>query len=744
MNACLRPALRNLTLAVLSALVLPIAHAAPVADDPGSQKKLMDAVEVTATGQTTALSSTKTQTPLIETPQSISVITSEEMDLRGVHTVAEALSYSAGVQAEASGIDSRVDEVSVRGFGAGGFSSNNNFVDGLRLPAGGQWTRTAFDPYALQQIDVLKGPSSVLYGQSAPGGLVNLVSKLPQAREFGEIMLQSAGYTDLDRWQHQLAGDFGGSANADGSVRYRMVGLYRDGETQIDRTSNSRLLLSPSVSWDVSDATSVTLLAQYQRDDGGSTYQFLPATGTLYSSNGRRIELDAYLGEPDWNRFDRDQSLVAAFIEHRFKDDLTLRTNLRYTRIDTLYQVTVLAGDTVTRCGTIPGCIPGQTINRRAVQGDGGSEGWTGDVQLEYALQWGAATHTLLVGSDYFHTDWEHYRDLVTASQVLPLLNIFDPEPRGSSTFADSLNPQVYTETLSRQSGLYVQDQIALGNWRFALGGRYDDARDEALNAITGITTITEADASTWRAGAVYLTDFGLAPYLSYSESFQPSTGSYFDGAPFDPTTGVQVEAGLRYQPSNSGMFVTLAGYEIKQQNITTPDPDPGHICGGGTCTVQTGEGTVRGVELEARATLTTGLAVIATTTFSDAEVSRTNLANQLGNVLPQVPDRMASLFLDYRFAAGALDGLDIGGGARYVGESFGDTANTLAIPSYTVFDLLARYELGALSADLDRWTVTMNARNLANRRYVATCGSVAACYYGSGRTVSLRVQYAW
>lgn len=273
------------------ALVPPLALAAAPMD--ASQ---LEEVVITATGRSTATSTTKTDTPLIETPQSISVITREEMDVRAVHTVAEALAYSAGVQAEAFGIDSRVDEVTVRGFGAGGFSSNNNFVDGLRLPSGGQWTRPGFDPFGLQQVDVLKGPSSVLYGQTAPGGMVNLVTKRPSASATHEVMVQNAGYTDLSHWQQQVAADFGGSIRDDDSLLYRIVGLARDGDTQVDETKNSRYYLSPSLTWEAGANTSLTLLGQYQRDEGGSTYQFLPATGTLYESNGRRIEIDAYLG----------------------------------------------------------------------------------------------------------------------------------------------------------------------------------------------------------------------------------------------------------------------------------------------------------------------------------------------------------------------------------------------------------------------------------------------------------------
>lgn len=699
----------------------------------------LEAVVVTATGLSTAAATTKTATPLIESPQSISVITREEMDVRAVATVADALAYSAGVQAEAFGIDSRVDEVSVRGFGAGGFSSNNNFVDGLRLPSGGQWTRPSFDPFGLQQVDVLKGPSGALYGQTAPGGVVNLVSKRPTFARAGELMLQSSGYTSLGRWQWQAAGDFGGPVGDSRALAWRLVGLGRDGQTQIDETSNSRYYASPSLTWKAGERTTWTLLGQYQRDRGGSTYQFLPATGTLRASNGHRIALDEYLGEPDWNRFDRDQQLMGSFLEHRIGDVLVLRNNLRFTHLDTLYRVTVLQGDTVTDCAAvpaIPGCIAGQTIRRRAVQGVGESDGIATDTQLEWRVATGRIGHTLLGGFDFFSTRWEHYRDLVSSSLVLPLLDFYDPAPRGSAGYGTGLAPQIYTQTRSRQTGFYLQDQIAVGNLRVAIGGRHDTARDRAFNPVSGAITVTRADAFTGRIGAVYLLDSGLAPYASYSESFQPASGTYFDGRPFDPVTGQQIEFGIRYQPPGSHAFLTLGAYAITQQNIGTPDPDPAHVCGGGTCQVQTGEGRVKGLELEGRATLPFGMAVIITATRTDGEVTRTNVTGQRGHTLPQVPDWMASAFVDYRFR-GPLEGFGMGGGLRYTGNSVGDVANTLDIPGHTVMDLFARYDFRGVS-------LSVNARNLANKTYVATCGSVASCYYGSGRTLSVRAQYRW
>ncbi|TNE62609.1 MAG: TonB-dependent siderophore receptor [Alphaproteobacteria bacterium] len=726
-----------------TSLVLSTSILADEAPRKGKEEDITEIV-VTATGATRSLAATKTGTPLIETPQSMSVITREEMDLRGVHTVAEALAYTSGVQSEASGIDSRVDDVSVRGFSAGGFSSNNNFVDGLRLPTGGQWTRTSFDPFGLAQIEVVKGPASVLFGQVAPGGIVNMMSKRPEDTAHGEVMVQAAGFTELDRWQFQAAGDFTGPLNDSGTLRYRMVALARDGQTQIDETSNSRYYVAPSLAWVPNADTELTLLTQYQRDEGGSTFQFMPATGTLYESNGERLPLDAYIGEPEWNTFDRNQLLAGYAFRHSFSDTVELRQKFRYTHIDTLYQVSVLRGDTVTDCGAMEGCIAGQTINRRAVQGKGESDGLALDTQLQAEMTTGSVSHTLLFGADYFHTDWEHYRDAVSGAVVLPLLDFYNPEYRGASTYGDNLSPQIYTETVSKQTGLYAQDQMAVGNLRLTLGGRYDWAKDDSYNPVADATTLTEADAFTWRAGAVYLFDNGVAPYFNYSESFQPSSGTYYDGTAFDPTTGQQYEAGIRFQPAGSQAFITFGAYQITQQNITTPDPDPSHICGTSTCSVQTGEGRIKGLELEGKATLSEDLALVGSASYMKGEITETNTASQLGNKLAAVPDYMASLFIDYRLPEGVLHGLGLGGGVRYVGETYGDANNTLAIPSYTLFDLLVRYDFGADNERLEGLVLSVNLRNLANERYVATCTSVASCFYGSGRTMNVRLQYSW
>ncbi|EMD83304.1 TonB-dependent siderophore receptor [Pacificimonas flava] len=744
-------------------LIALLCSAAPVgAQDRGQDESAEAAgrdrtIVITATGLSSATSTTKTDSPIIESPQSISIINQDEIDLRAATTVSEALAYTSGVQASQFGIDSRTDEISIRGFGAGGFSSNNNFVDGLRLPAGGQFTRFSFDPFALQQIEVLKGPSSVLYGQTAPGGIVNMVSKRPTSTFQGHLIGQVQGFSGLDDWSGRIGADVSGPLNGPGSLQGRLVGLAQSGGTQIEEVENSRYYVSPSLTFAPDSDTSWTLLGQYQRDEGNATYQFLPATGTYFETNGGYIANDANLGEPDWNTFDRDQILIGSFFEHRFDDTLTFRSNARYTHIESLYRVSVLSGDTVQDCDTEPAgiaagenCIPGRTIGRRAIQAEGTSDGIALDNQLQFDLSTGPIEHTLLAGVDYFHTEWEHFRDLVTLpglppGQVDPLFDILNPQPRGSDNYEANLAPQIYGAAESDQTGIYFQDQLALGGLRVTVGGRFDSATDDNRNLTNDTAYRTKADDFTWRAGGVYLFDNGLAPYFSYSESFLPQLvdpSSTLTGEPFLPTTGRQYEAGLRYQ-GGRGIYLSAGAFDITQQNVPTRDPG-GTLCGRLVCQIQAGEARVRGLEFEGRASLPTGTTLIASATHLDSEVTEDTNESIVGNAIPQVAKYLASLFVNQRIDGGALAGLGFGGGVRYTGRSYGDTNNVFHMQDYTLFDLFLRYDLDNAAAMFDGVSLSLNAQNIADKRYVVTCSSPQSCYYGQGRTLTARVQYRW
>ncbi|CUJ67540.1 TonB-dependent siderophore receptor [Achromobacter dolens] len=724
-----RPARRRAVYPLLLAL-LGQAGVAFAVDEPVS----LEAVTVNAYRPAETIGgSTKTDTPLREVPQSVSVIERREMDLRGVRNLNEAARYTAGVLPESQGIDNRVDDLYIRGFDAGSFGANV-MLDGLRAPSDSSlsWNRTSFNTWNLERVEVLKGPSSVLYGQLAPGGMVNQVSKLPTLGEEQVVQLQVDGHG-----RRQTAFDLGG-ANGDENVLWRLVGLYGDGATQIRHTDHEQWFIAPSATIYFNDhATRLTLHGLYQKDRGGSTFQFLPYQGTVVPAAEGYIKNTTFLGEPDWNTYNRDIWTAGWQLEHQFNNAWKFSQNARYTHVDSLYRATVgngVRGAALTNLNTL---IGGRILNRRAVQGEGDSDAQTIDTRIEGKFGTGPLTHTMIAGFDWQKTDWTFLRQAATVSPAVIAINVYDPV-YSHYDFEPTLAKQMSTRETDSQYGVYLQDQIALDRWRFTLGGRQDWTRMDSLNRLTGVRQVTRDEAFTGRAGVTYLFDNGLAPYFSYSESFQPTGGTTRAGNAFKPTTGTQWEAGLKYEPRYIDGMITLSAYELSQQNVLTADPlneaDEAYQ-------VQTGKVRVRGVELEGRITPLRGLSVIGAVTRMDSKVVRNN-DGYAGNRMIRVPDWIGSMWVDYTFHSGPLAGLGMGAGVRYVGATYGDLANNLHIPAYTLFDAALRYDAGKIGGM--NLQLALNGSNLADKRYVATCSAATSCYYGTGRTVMATARLSW
>jgi iron complex outermembrane receptor protein len=730
-------------LAAFTFLGIPTAGLAQepaISEDDASTE--LPAMEVTAQKVATHSSTgTRTQTPIIETPQSISAITRAELDARNVQRLTEAVSYTAGVLAADQGMDSRWDGLRIRGYNAGSDTSNF-YLDGLRGPSGGQWTKGQFDTFGLERVEVVKGPSGVFYGLVTPGGLVNAVSKRPAEDPYRSIGLQYGSHDTI-----QGSFDFSGPTGIEG-LNYRIAGLYRDGDAEVDHTELSRIFLAPSLTWQITDKTSLTLLAQYQQDDGGATFQFLPTVGTLTRGPFGYIDNTTFLGEPEWNAYDREQYAIGYQFEHQFNEHLTFRQNLRYTHVDNHYRAMV--GGT----GSTP-----TTFGRRAIIGDGSSEGLAVDTLLEGKFETGKVKHTLVGGVDYVYSDWSHLRLVNSASGVVgPPINIYNPVyTRGIGAKLENsttwTGPDV--DATESQLGIYLQEQAVLGPWHATLGVRHDWHRvDYDQVTLTGAdyeghgtktapnNFVVSPSETTWHGGLLYLFENGLAPYVSYTTSFEAAPYANLDineNPLQESVESEQYEIGLKYAPWEKALF-TASFFELTEQNgeVQIQASPPRYA--------QIGESRTRGFEFEGRLELAEGLDVVGTYTYLDTEVkkSSTLLSAQEGNRLPGVPEHMASLWLNYTFKQTALEGLSLGGGVRYVGGSFGDAANTIEVPSYTLYDAAISYDLGKASASLAGATVRLSATNLSDKRYVATATGSTSAFYGSGRQVNLGLNYRW
>ena len=738
---------------LLPALLLAGAAQAQATPDGASEVTELDAVQVNAYRVTTHSSgATKTDTPIAEIPRSISVIAREELDARGAINLNEAMRYVAGVVLESTGQDNRYDDFRIRGFSAGS-ESGAMTVDGLRAPPpGSAWNRGKIDTWNLDRVEVLKGPSAVMYGQVAPGGLVNQVSKTPEP---GQRQVLQLGVDGHGTWSSAF--DVGAGTGDDRHL-FRLVGRYADGGTQIDTVEQQHWFLAPSYTFQVADKTRLTLLGYYQEDDGGSTYQFLPMDGTLVPTRYGYMDNSTFIGEPEWNTWDATVWHAGWLLEHAFNDSWTFSQSARHMHVDSLYRAIV------TNQGLLP---DGRTQQRRQVMGLGDADTDGIDNRLVGTFSTGAADHTLLSGVDWRSGDWS--ADRHQGPRALPSdprnprpIDIFNPVHTGlPAGFPNSIG---LGGGKSTQTGVYVQDQIALDKWRFTLGGRYDWYKDESWSqACSGTgtcqprsaTTTLKNEAFSGNAGALYMFDSGFSPYLSYAEPFEPSTRTAldsYDGHAFDPTRGKQWEVGVNYQPASFDGLVTLAAYDLRKKDDAIVDTDHGNVCGAngaGTCYISAGETRVRGVELEARVTPVQGFSVIGAASHMDSELVRSGTAWE-GKALAMVPDWMASLWADYTFQSGPMKGFSFASGVRHNGATLlvvsgigiAGSGYPEKIPAYTLWDAAIRFDLSQVSqANL---LMSLNIGNLADKRFVTTCTGISSCWFGSGRTVTATARWEW
>ena len=665
---------------------------------------------------TTTTAGTKTDTPLIEVPQSISVVTAAQIREQNPQTLGDAVRYIPGIVVQ-EGFNRTDDPFIIRGFDVR-TNPGVMFRDGLKVPL--PHYSVMSEPYALDRIEVVKGPASVLYGQASPGGIVNVVSKRPTDTPLRELQVSGGSHNNK-----QIAGDFGGSLDEEGKLTYRLTGLARNADTMIDHIPDDRVYLAPALTWRISPDTSLTFLASYMKNKTINSAGY-PLEGSVLPNPNGRISRDRFTGEPDWSKWNQEVGNIGYQFAHRFNDTWQFKQNLNYAqsrnRVNHAYWSTWVPGSNFT------------TADRGAYRRDDDAHGVSVDNQFEAKWQTGRFKQNVLFGLDYTETSFTR-KQFAGVNNLSPI-NFYHPVYGSDVIIPDT--PNTYTNEKRSQVGLYLQDQIKFDDKLvLVLGGRYDSADGKTRNKLTNVSTRTDDNAFTYRAGLLYLADNGLAPYISYSTSFQPQTGTTSPArgtTPFDPTKGKQWEAGVKYQPNGSNSFITASVFELTRTNVPTTDLD------NPIYSVQEGEVRSRGVELSATANLTAGWNVIAAYTYTDAEITKSN-SNTLGRTPEAVPRNMASLWSDYTVQAGALAGLNVGAGVRYIGSSF-NGANTAKVPDYTLFDAALRYDLGARNPAFKGWTADLTVRNLFNKDYVASC--TYACFFGESRTVLGRVTYKW
>lgn len=690
--------MQNETKSILSGRALRLALVSTLAAGPAlaQQTGAADALEEIVVTADRALVGTKTNAALIETPQAISVVTEQEFRDRTAVDLQDIYRYSAGVSGATSS-DSRGDFVTARGFDAAqyldGLKRMPDFIYGARL-----------ETFTLERAEVMRGPSSVLYGAGGPGGILNGASKAPKFDFGGEIGL----VVGTDARKQVQADVTGGMTDA---VAGRLVVLGRDGKSQWG-TPDDRLLINPSLTWEVTPDTDLTLIALYQKDEQGSL-GYVPLSKSLLSADkDKRVAFNFFQGEPGFNGMDTRYSSATALLTHKFTPDISFSSRTRYSHMNTDYKE--VYGD-FSDGGYVAYVSPfadaAQTLLKREYYvNKEKSKVLNTDNNLSFTLVTGAIKQEVLVGVDYTWfkqskdegfscDDYAGLFGCFNGPSPAPI-NIYDPQYGADFGYS-------YTNFLdykSTQLGVYVQDQISYDDRVHVLLGL---RRDRATSERNGVQELKQ-NAWSFRGGVIADLVAGISPYFSYSESFLPVPGGDYFGNAFKPRTARQYEGGAKWEPMR-GALLTAAYFDIKEDNFVSQDPNNIQNF------LQGGSVGSKGVEFEATVRLPGDYDIAASYSYANPKVLTSSQTLTAGSRIVDIPKKLASFWGSKTFDVGPDWEVRAGAGVRYIGNKI-DTTQTLLTPSVTLVDAM-------LSASRGDWAVSLNVSNLLDKKYYASCG---------------------
>ncbi len=661
--------------------------------------------EIVVTG---AIAGTKTETPLIELPQPLTIIPADRYLSQGAINISDTVKYAAGVLANPYGRDTRVDGFNVRGISA------LQFRDGMR-DIFSYYASIPSDPYNFSRVEIVRGPASVLFGQGSIGGLINLVSKTPEFRTGGELNLVYGSY---DR--KEALGDI--NLALSDTLAIRAVGRVRDSDTFIDHVPDDRVMFAPSIRWQPTPDTDLILTGLYQKDDTGSTSQFLPIVGTFAPNPDNpagRLDPYTFVGKAGWDRYAGRSLQGGGSLVHRFSD--TLRISLKARYIDSDLEYFTHYADSYTN-PTNPFAVygtDGRTIGLYAEASDARMNVFSTDNNVQLKFNTGAnIEHTLLAGLDY---SWNKVGKRFAAT-ALETVDLYDIDYDSLQTY-DPSGPFAYDS--QKQLGVYVQDQIRFFDRVSVIVGA---RRDHVTNS-----SGQEDNATTFRAGIIGEVGAGFSPFFSYTESFLPIAGRLTGPGgvptdPFKPQLGTQYEAGVKWQP-DLRTLVTVTGFKIKERNRV--------LYLANNVTTQSGELSTKGVEFEASRVLPGNFELLLNYGYSQ-------LDSEVNTSLDYMPRHTASIWSTKTFGDTSGPQLRLGAGVVYSGESkstgaldpYGrnpaiapGTLYTVVTPSRTTVDALAEISW-------DKWRLAINATNLLDNRGFASCLARGDCFMAAPRNV--------
>ncbi|MEO0767841.1 MAG: TonB-dependent siderophore receptor, partial [Cyanobacteria bacterium J06649_4] len=520
-----------------------------------------EAIQIVVTGEV----GTRTETALRDVPQSIQVIPQPVIEEQNALRLGEALRNASGV-VTTTGRAQEGDGVYIRGFG-GPF--NSSFLrNGIRDENG---QSIIADPVNIERVEILKGPASVLFGEVAPGGTVNIITERPLSEPSYDVEV-AAGNFDFYRGTLDLTGPL----NESESVLYRLNAAAQTSDSFIDFFNEERYFVGPTLSFRFGDHTELTLEGEYQETDSPG-YFGLPASGTVINNPNGDLPLDLFTGEPDESKFNIQTYRFGYDLEHRFSDNWQLRNAFQLTDRD-------FNGTQIGLTGFQPDNRTADRFYFENVE-PFSVRNYTLDTYVTGEFSTGSIEHQLVAGFELARSETNTNGIFGDAGP----LDLFDPvygQPLGSGTLFNSLQT-------NDSLGIYLQDQIDLtDNLILLLGGRFDIVNQTFEDFVTDSETSQQDEAFSPRIGIVYQPIEPISLYASYSQSFQQIVGSALDNSAFDPERGTQYEIGVKGDITDR-LSATLALYDLTRTNVLTEDPnDP-------IFSIQSGRQRSRGVELD-------------------------------------------------------------------------------------------------------------------------------------------------
>ncbi|MGL5835280.1 MAG: TonB-dependent siderophore receptor [Waterburya sp.] len=667
-----------------------------------AQSKPEQEIEIVVTGQAqednyavpNSNVGTRTDAAIKDVSQAIQVIPRKVIEDQGASDIEDVLRNASSVSQQ--GGDS-ARQINIRGFEA----TDSIVSDGISISDGtGQ---IDFDLSNIEQVEVLKGPSSVLYGSGEPGGTINIATKKPLRNPFYEV---KGVIGEFNRYQGAI--DLTGSIDKNKNILYRFNASYGQQDSFVDFAESEELGIFPVISFQLGKDTTFSVEGRYEDQSEILNNSNSPTVGTILPNPLGKIPRDRFLGEPDFNRFTTSQGDIGYRLDHRFGNKWSLRNQFRASFLDTNFREVFF--DSLEE--------DNRTVIRSANRGRIEDQRYTLQTDVNGKVKTGAIKHDLLVGLDLDrNTSSRRFIDAIDT----PSIDLFNPEYGNLPSF-EGAEPSIDETNISHTIGFYAQDLLSIGKQvNFLLGGRFDWSFQDFKDKLGDGSNYTEENAFSPRVGIVYQPIESVSLYAGWSRSFVPQSETDAEGNPFQPTRGEQFEVGVKNEFLDGQLSATLAVYQITKKNDLVTDPDDPNF------SIQVGENRSRGVEFDLTGEPVQGLQLIATYAYTDAEITEDTTGRE-GNPLGSVPQHSGSLWAVYELQEGTLKGLGFGAGIFAVSDfALNSEDNTPDVPGYVRTDALLYYQR-------DNWRSQLNIDNLFNTEYFES--PFAGVIYGAPFTV--------